>query len=206
MYSLTKLILRSLVLLTLCLNISHQSISQERAGSIGIGVQLSTPPPFVYNLNYIFGSMNVGGSYVATPAFSSMEMPPDILISTCITDRIAIEPSIGLMAYTNETQWRLGLKIVNHFGDEQLQPFVLAQAKVYLASSGSGLVYSNSATSMTNFVFGLGAGGEYFVGKKFSLSGECQLIYLIPDKNGAVYQPDNTISTGVGVSCRFYLN
>jgi len=100
----------------------------------------------------------------------------------------------------------LGLTIVNHFGHEKLKPFVLFRAKAYLSSSGSSLVYSNRATSMNNYVFGLGAGGEYFVGEKFSVSGECQLNYLIPDKNGAVYQPNNTISTGVGVSCRFYLN
>jgi len=205
-YSVTKLIINALVLFALCFNVSQQALCQERAGTIGIGVQLSTPPPFVYNLNYIFGAADFYGPYVAAPAQGSMEMPPDVIISTWITDRIAIEPSIGLMAYTNETQWRLGLTILNHFGDEKLQPFVLAQTKVYLTSSGSNLVYNNSATRMTNYVFGLGVGGEYFVGKKFSVSGECQLNYLIPDKSGAVYQTDNTLSTGVGVSCRFYLN
>jgi hypothetical protein len=204
--TLIKLILRVFILLTFWLAASQEAICQDRTGLIGIGIQLSTPPPFVYNLNYIYGAQSLSEPYVAAPAQGSMEMTPDILVSAWLTDQLAIEPSVGLMAYTNETQWRLGLTVVNHFGREKLKPFVLLRAKAYLSSSGSDLVYSNRATTMSNYFFGLGVGGEYFVGEKISVSGECQLNYLIPDKNGAVYQPDNTTSTGVSVSCRFYLN
>lgn len=206
MYSLNRTILIALVLIALCLDVSQQAICQDRTGSVGIGIQLSTPPPFVYNLNNYWGAVYNAGPYMATTAQGSIEMPPDVLISAWLTNQIAIEPSIGLLAYTNQTQWRLGLAFVNHFGYDKLKPFVSLQAKAYLASSGSGLAYGNSATKMTNYVFGLGVGGEYFIVEDLSVSGEAQLNYLIPDKNGAVYQPDNTISTGVAVSCKFYLN
>jgi len=203
-HSLTKLFSTGLLLFAFCFDASQQAICQGRVGLIGVGIQLSTPPPFVYNPNY--GAMGYFGPYVATPSLGSLEMPPDILLSTWITDQIAVEPSVGLMAYTNETQWRLGITIVNHFGNEKLEPFVLVRAKAYLINSGSHLKDNSTATNVSNYVFGLGVGGEYFIGDKFSVSGECQLNYFIPDKNGLIYITNNVISTGVGISCRFYLH
>jgi len=197
MYPITRFHVIALVLSSLCLDISQQAISQDRSGTIGIGIQLSTPPPFVYGPvytpNYYYGP------YFPTPAQGTMEIPADVLVSAWLTDQVAIEPSIGLMAYTNETQWRFGLAFVNHFGHEKLRPFVKAQAKIFLASNGGGLVYGSSPSKMTSYFYGLGVGGEYFVGEKFSVSGECQLNYLIPDKN-------SWISTGAALSCRLYLN
>ena len=185
MISPTKPIISVLVLILLCLFASQQTICQDRTGLTGIGIQVATPPPYTYN-----------------PAFDpaeSMEMKPDILISTWLTDRLALEPSLGLVAFTNETNWRLGLAIVNHFGHEKLVPFVLFRARAYFTS--------NSGNSMSDYVLGLGFGGEYFIGEKFSVSGECQLNYLIPDKNRSLFFiTDNVFSTGVGLSSRFYLN
>jgi len=189
--------MRLSVLSGLSLICIQQSVSQDTDRRIGIGVQLSTPPPFNYNLMY--------SSYSALPTQQSLEMPPDVLISCWLTDEIALEPSVGLLAFSNETQWRLGLTIINHFGTEKLRPFVLVGGKAYLSSSTRDIPYTYSNATTTSFLFALGTGGEYFVGDKFSVSGECHLSYLIPDKSGTIYLAYNTLSTGVGLACRFYL-
>lgn len=196
---------RALLLLLLASSLIQSAHSQDKTGSIAIGVQLSTPPPLVYNDSYIFGGVYISDPYSPIPARGSLEMPPDILISYWANDGLAFEPSIGIMAFTNETEWRLGLTIVQHFGVEKLRPFVSLSGKAYLSSTGSDLAYANTATKITNYFFGLGVGGEYFVGDRFSVSGQCQLNYLIPDKNALVYLASNTFSTGVGVAARFYL-
>ncbi len=160
-----------------------KSFSQDRKGFTGIGVQISTPP--VYNLLFSGGN-------------STMEMQPDVLVSAWVTDNIAIEPSVGILAYTNETFWRLGFAVVNHFGQEKLSPFVLFRAKTYL--------YSTSGWESNDYLFGLAVGGEYFVGEKFSVSGGVQLNYAVPDKEQTLFVRRNTIMTGVGIGLRFYLN
>ena len=205
MCTIVKSIFKVFLFLIFFLGSYQQVTCQEKLGSIGIGVQLSTPPPFVYKLDYIFGASLYNGPYEATPALGTVELTPDILISTWLTDKVALEPSIGLMLYKNQTQWRLGVTVVNHFGNEKFKPFVLFQAKIYLISSGSQLVNYNRSTKTTNYLFGLGVGGEYFIVDKFSVSGCCQLNYLIPDKNGLVYITDNAMATGATVCCRFYL-
>ena len=184
MLSLTKTLLSTFVLLGLCVNVSQQAVCQERKGLTGIGIQFSTPPPYVYGSTLF----SVG----------SMEMLPDIIISTWLTDRATLEPSLGLVAYTNQTYLRLGLTFINHFGLERLSPFVLVRGKAYLTS-----INSNNSS---DYLFGLGVGGEYFISEKFSVSGECQLNYLVPDKDRSFFIKDNITSTGVGISSRFYLN
>ena len=125
-------------------------------------------------------------------------MQPDILASTWITNHIAIEPSVGILTHNNFTFWRLGFAVVKHFGQEKLSPFVLFRAKTYLVSSGG--------IKSSDYLFGLAVGGEYFVGEKFSMSGEAQLNYVVPDKKFSLFEKRNTVMTGVGITGRFYLN
>ena len=182
MTSLTKTILSVFILGGLWAGQSQQAISQDRKGLTGIGVQFSTPPQYNSPLFII----------------SSMAMSPDILISTWLTDRVALEPSIGILAYTDQTFWRLGLTFVNHFGQEKLTPFVLVRSKAYLTS--------NNGSTGSDYLIGVAVGGEYFIGEKFSVSGECQLNHWISDKDRSLFLKYNITTTGVGVAGRFYLN
>lgn len=158
-------------------------VSQERKGLTGVGIQIFTPP--FYN--------NSPAAFLG-----SMEMQPDILVSAWVANNITIEPSIGVISYKNFTYWRLGFAVVNHFGQERLSPYVLFRAKTYLLSNGGIKIH--------DYLFGLAGGGEYFIAEKFSVSGEAQLNYLVPDKKFSLFEKRNTIMTGVGITVRFYLN
>ncbi|MBI2428835.1 MAG: hypothetical protein HYV29_08580 [Ignavibacteriales bacterium] len=166
----------------LTLGLFQETFSQDRKGLTGIGIQVSSPP--IYNSPFFL--------------ISSMEMQPDILVSYWISDRIAIEPTVGILAYTNETYWRLGLAMVSHFNQERLSPFFLIRWKAFLLS--------DNGRNSEDHIIGIAVGGEYFVAEKFSISGEAQLNYSIPDKERSLFVRRNTTTTGVGIAGRFYLN
>lgn len=169
-------------ILLLTFGLFQETVSQDRKGLTGIGIQIASPPLY------------------SSPIFliSSIEMQPDILISYWVTDRLAVEPSIGLMSYTNETYWRLGFSVINHFNQEKLAPYLLFRGKAYLLS--------DNGRKSSDYLLGVGCGGEYFVGDKFSISGEAQLNYSIPDKERSLFAKRNAVTTGVGIAGRFYLN
>jgi hypothetical protein len=146
----------------------------------------------------LYADNNERAGYRSRPHSNTGLVPPDILVSAWVTDKIAIEPSVGILAYTNYTFWRLGFAVVNHFGQEKLSPFVLFRAKTYLSSA--------SGRKSSDYLLGLACGGEYFVSDKFSVSGEVQLNYPVPDKEQTLFVRRNTIMTGVGIGARFYLN
>jgi len=180
----TKSFLTAFVLLIAFSRATQQAFCEDRTGRTGIGIQLSTPAPYI-------DSYSIG-----TPG--SIEMPSDILISMWISDRVALQPSIGTSLNSHETYWRLGISYLNYFSHNKLSPFISVRAKTYLAYS--------YGTSSVAYLFGLGVGGEYFVGEKFSVGGECQLNYLVQDKGRASLYTDNITYTGVGVFAKFYLN
>jgi len=158
----------------------------------GIGVVISAPPPYTYSAGApLYGFFNP----------TSMDMTPDILISTWITDRIALEPSVGFFSSSNITAWRFGLTYINHFGHGQFLPFALVRAKTYLTPT--------LGRDFNHYSLALGGGAEYFVGDKFSISGECQLNYFVPllvQSSDFTDTKVNITYTGVAISGRFYLN
>lgn len=181
-----KYMVRSILhLIYICIAVGglfQVAFSQDRKGLTGIGIQISSPP--VYNSPFLL--------------ISSIEMQPDILIAYWVSDRLTVEPSIGLMAYTNETYWRLGFSVINHFNQERLSPYLLFRGKAYLLS--------DNGRKSSDYLLGVACGGEYFIADKFSISGEAQLNYSVPDKERSLFVRRNTVNTGVGIAGRFYLN
>lgn len=117
-----------------------------------------------------------GGGYVFAPAFSVVH------INDAVTD----------MGF--------GLIVRRNLRDEKAVPYISVRFGVLILNPAGG------GDSMTDYVYGPAAGGEYFLDDHFSLAAEAQVNVSISDKDSFRFgNPDGTnVNTATAIIATFY--
>jgi len=105
----------------------------------------------------------------------------DFLVPIWISSRITIAPSFGAAWIQDAgTDLHFGVMPKYYFSDTKVSPFIGLRAALLRATPSGG-------AGVTDWLFGLSFGGEYFFDKNFSVGVESQLNYTISDERSMRY-------------------
>ncbi len=126
----------------------------------------------------------------------------DIVIPFWLGETVILAPSIGFVHIEDSGQdYRIGLLLKKYLSKEKASPF--------LGFHGGVAIYSpESDDPVTDLVFGIAAGAEYFVDKHFSLGIEGQLNGTKSDDNSARFGAEGKliINTAAAIYATIYFN
>ncbi|MFQ5651887.1 MAG: hypothetical protein ACE5IY_18270 [bacterium] len=118
-----------------------------------------------------------------------------ILVPIWMGDKLTVAPGIAL-SYVENTGTTFTLLLVPRFylQMKRVAPYISANV-------GVSFIDPTGPADLTDFLFGIGFGGEYFINPKFSLGVEAMVNGRVADISGAKTM---SISTGTGVHANVY--
>ncbi len=100
---------------------------------------------------------------------SLQDLQLDLNIPIWVGEQTVIAPSLGLVSISDRaTDWGIGTAVRAYYNDKKVSPYAGARFGYFIFSPKNG-------DTITDFLFGLILGGEYFLDPRFSIGGELQL-------------------------------
>ncbi|NIS38770.1 hypothetical protein GWN91_06460 [Candidatus Saccharibacteria bacterium] len=99
----------------------------------------------------------------------------DIVLPIWTSQKFALVPGVSFVSIEDGgTDIGIGLSLRNYFKETEIAPFITGRFAALISSPAEG-------DSTTDFVAGIGTGGEYFLHEQFSLGVEGQLNFSFSD-------------------------
>jgi hypothetical protein len=154
-----------------------------------------------------FLSLLVASSSVAQPhqgqvgiSASLQSLQLDFTVPIWVAEPLAVAPSVGFLSSSDQaTDLGIALALRYYVSKQKLAPYVGLRG-------GALVLIPKNGSTVTDKLFGLFFGGEYFLDSQFSVGGELQLNFTFSDKSSNRFgNPNGTnINNATALHATFY--
>lgn len=150
--------------------------------------------------NFLFAQETPQSGIGISASYQAAQL--SILLPVWLNEKIILEPSIGFSSVEDAGQdYQIGIELKKFLYKEKTSPFIGIRF-------GTAMYSPKSSHLVSDFIYGIAAGGEYFVDRNFSLGIEGQLNASKSDKKSARFGAPGKliINTATAIYATIYFN